>query len=206
MICRYCEIIHSFDVHYPLRKAHRDTKTDCPRCDWHWRFICSVCGRPRHFNGITWCEETRSFTCISCAKSHRVVRRKFWKWKYYYTIECAACGKRHPALDRLEFLGVHPWQLHPGMQTKIDGLDPTAEQEKLWRARRIHPLKKARISEEQISRAWDKVAEEWTRRYDEQGDINRRSIVDRRFFGLQARSRAYPYWMQDVETAISADC
>ncbi len=183
MICKYCEIIHSFDVHYPLRKAHRDTRSDCPRCDWHWRFICSVCGKPRHFNGITWCEETHSFTCISCAKSHRVVRRKFWKWKYYYSIECAACDKRHPALDRLEFLGIHPWQLHPDMQRKSEGLDLKTEQQKLWISE-FHPLKKARISEEQISRAWDKVAEEWTTRYDEYGDINRRCIVDPTIFRL----------------------
>jgi len=177
MICKYCEVIHFFDADYPLREAQKDLKSDYPRCDWHWRFVCSVCGKPRHFDGITWCDETQSFTCINCAKSHRVVRRGFWKWKYYYNIECARCGKRHPALDYLEFSGRHPWQLHPDMQKRSEGLDQKNEPQRLW-ASEFVPLEKVRVSEEQISEAWDRVADEWTRHYDEFGDVSRRYIID----------------------------
>ena len=177
MNCRYCEIIHSFDADYPMRRATRDNKGGFPRCDWHWRFICSFCGKPRHFNGITWCEETQNFTCISCARSHRLDRREFWNWKYYYTIECAKCSERHPALDYLEFLGKHPWQLHPALRKRSEGLDPETEPQKLWVSEFV-PLKKAAVTEEDISRAWDKIADEWIGYYDEYGDVNRRYILD----------------------------
>jgi len=69
------------------------------------------------------------------------------------------------------------------MQERGEGLDPKNEQQKLW-VSEFHPLEKARISEEQISRAWDKVADEWTRRYDEHGDVNRRYITDPTIFRL----------------------
>jgi hypothetical protein len=55
--CRSCQLIRSFDGGYPLRKATKEFESDCPRCDWHWRFICSVCGRPRQLNDMTWCEK-----------------------------------------------------------------------------------------------------------------------------------------------------
>ncbi len=145
--------------------------------------MCSVCGKPRHFNGITWCKTTQSFTCISCAKSHRVVPRRFWKWTYYYAIECSACGKRHPALDYLEFLGKHPWQLHPNMQKTKEGLDLESTQQRLWITEFV-PLRKGVISEKQISQAWDKLADKWTGKYDEYGDINRRYIIDPAIFRL----------------------
>jgi len=182
MICRYCKIINSFDSSYPLREANRDVKSDYPRCDWHWRFLCSVCGKPRHFNGITWCDETKRFVCILCAKSHRVVRRKFWNWKYYYAIECDACGRRHPAIDYLEFLGRHPWQLYPEMQKRHEGLDGETELQKV--ASTYVTLKKGVISEEQISQAWDKVADKWSSGYTGYGDLNRKYVVDPVIFRL----------------------
>lgn len=182
MICKYCQIIHSFDGSYPLREATRDVKSDFPRCDWHWRFVCGVCGRPRHFNGITWCETARRFICISCADSHRALRHKFWRWKYYYAIECDACGKRHPALDYLEFLGEHPWQLHSHMQKRREGLNCET---KIQKSESVFiPLMKADINDQQISKAWDKVADQWSIRYTEYGDINRQYIIDPAIFRI----------------------
>jgi len=144
--------------------------------------MCTICGRPRHFNGITWCEETQRFICWSCAKNHKVVHRKFWKWKNYYAIECDACSKRHPALDYLEFLGEHPWQLHPNMQKKREGLDPETE---LQKSTSVYvPLKKGVISEKQISEAWNKLADRWSNSYTEYGDTNRRFIIDPAIFRL----------------------
>jgi hypothetical protein len=120
--------------------------------------VCSVCGRSRHFNGITWCEKTQRFVCISYAKSHRTLRRKFWKWKYYYAIECDACGKRHSALDYLEFLGKHPWQLRSYMQKQREGLD---HETKIQRTESVFvPLMDADINDKQISKAWDTVADQ----------------------------------------------
>ena len=176
MICKYCQLICTFDVNYPLREASRDINSDFPRCDWHWRFVCSVCGRPKHFSGITWCEKTRRFICLSCAKSYKVIRKDFWDWKYYYAIWCDVCGEYHPALDYLEFLGKHPWQLHPDMESKREGLDSSTE---LLKVKSIHfPLKKGVISEEEIPKAWDKVADRWCSRYSEYGDSNREFVID----------------------------
>lgn len=141
----------------------------------HWRFVCSACGKPRHFNGMTWCEESRRFVCIRCAKSHTVVRRKFWNWKYYYTLQCSFCRKYHPALDYLEFIGKHPWQLKPQMQKHKTGLDPTCELKQI--TDEYVPLKKA-VSEAQITRAWDTFAHEWADSYNEYGDLNRQYVID----------------------------
>ena len=175
MICKYCRLIHSFDVGYPLREASRDINSGFPRCDWHWRFVCSVCGKPRHFSGVTWCDKTRKFICIRCA-SYKVVRRDFWNWKYYYAIWCDFCGEYHPALDYLEFLGEHPWQLHPNMEKRCEGLDRNAE---FHRVESVYiPLESCVISEEEISKAWDKVADSWISQYSEYGDLNRRFVID----------------------------
>ncbi len=182
MICKYCQIIHSFDEHYDLREASRDIKGDFPRCDWHWRFVCSICGRPRHFNGIAWCETTKRFVCLSCAKRHKFAKQKFWKWIGYYAIECDACGEYHPALDYLEFLSKHPWQLHPSMQKKRAGLDPESE---LPQPTSFYiPLKQADITDRQISKAWDKLAEKWNDFSKDQGDFNRQYIVDPAIFHM----------------------
>jgi ubiquinone/menaquinone biosynthesis C-methylase UbiE len=182
MICKYCQIIHSFDKNYPQREATKDVNSDYPRCDWHWRFVCSICGRPRHFNGITWCEKTRRFICLSCAKSHRIVRRKFWNRKLYYTLECDVCSAYHPALDYLEFSGKHPWQLHPKMQKSKEGLDPETI---LQMKEAIYvPLKKQVVNDKQIAQAWDKLADKWSCWYTEYGDINRRYIIDPAIFRL----------------------
>jgi len=181
MICKYCQIIHSSDDSYPLHEATRDIKNEYPRCDWHWRFVCSICGKPRHFNGITWCKETQKFICISCTKSHKIVHRKFWKWTYYYVIECDACNEYHPALDYLEFLGKHPWQLHPDMQKRLEGLD---HETALPKSTPTFSLEKELISEKQISQAWDKVADKWISGYTEYGDSNREHVIDPAIFRL----------------------
>jgi len=182
MICKHCQQIHLFDDDYQLREATRDLESEYPRCDWHWRFLCSICGRPKHFNGITWCEETRRFVCLSCAKSHKIVRGKFWKWKYHYAIECENCKEHHPALDYLEFLGKHPWQLHPDALKRQEGLN--LETELPGPTSFYYPLKKGVVTEDQISQAWDRLAEKWNRGYTEYGDTNRKYIIDPAIFRL----------------------
>jgi hypothetical protein len=181
MICEYCRSIYAVDNSYPLREATKDVNSDYPRCDLHWRFVCSVCGKPRHFNGVTWCEKGREFVCIRCAKSHKTVRRKFWNWKYYYALECSLCGKHHPALDYLEFVGKHPWQLNPDMAKQKKGLDSATEYKQILAA--YVPLEQA-VSEGQISQAWGRFAHEWADGYTEYGDLNRQHVVDPVIFRL----------------------
>lgn len=119
---------------------------------------------------------------MSCAKSHKVVHRKFWNWKHYYSIECGVCGEHHPALDYLEFLGKHPWQLHPDVLKKRKGLDPET---KLPAGTSLYfPLKKGVVTEEQISQAWDKLADKWNSGYTEYGDMNRKYVIDPAIFRL----------------------
>lgn len=102
---------------------------------------------------------------------------------YYYAIECAACGERHPALDYLEFVGKHPWQLRLDLCRRREGLDHKTEPQALWTSEFV-PLEKTTVTDEQISEAWDRVADEWTRHYGEHGDINRRYIIDPVIFKL----------------------
>jgi len=182
MICWYCQEIHSVDENHKLLEASREVEGDYPRCDWHWRFVCSICGRSKHFNGVTWCEATRRFICLSCARRHRFVKHRFWKWIGYYSFECDVCGEYHPALDYLEFSGKHPWQLHLEMQKKRTGLDPESE---LPEPTSFYiPLKQARITDGQISKAWDKLAERWNNFTMDQGDFNRQFIIDPTIFRM----------------------
>jgi ubiquinone/menaquinone biosynthesis C-methylase UbiE len=85
-------------------------------------------------------------------------------------------------LDYLEFLGKHPWQLHPDMQERLKGLD---RETVLSGATSFYvPSEKAAISDEQISQAWDKLADKWSSSYMEYGDFNRQYIIDPAIFRL----------------------
>jgi len=180
MICKYCELIHSRDESYPLREARRDLNSDFPRCDWHWRYVCNICGKPSHFNGVTWCEKTKKFVCLGCsrtrARDHRLLKGEFWNWDTYYVMGCPYCGERHAALDRLEFQGKHPWQLHPEMPSKRIGLSDEKEC--------TRPLIRNFLSEdniitdEMVGEAWDRIADVWHSGYNEFGDVNRQYVID----------------------------
>lgn len=186
MICRYCDSIHSKDVSYPLKEATRDQESDFPRCDWHWRYVCDICGRPRHFNGITWCEESKRFICISCGGDHRLLEGDFWNWGTYYAIGCLYCGERHPALDRLEFQGEHPWQLHPEMLRKLAGLSEEKDSKSYIAERRLLPEGEV-VSDETVGEAWDRVVDRWSKGYTEFGDVNRRYVIDPALLGILGR-------------------
>jgi ubiquinone/menaquinone biosynthesis C-methylase UbiE len=182
MICRYCKLIHSRDKSYPVKNATRDIKGDFPRCEWHWRYICDICGIPRHFNGITWCEKTKKFICIKCGEGNRLIVGRFWAWDTYYLVTCPYCKKRHPTLDKLESEGNHPWQLNHELYKKRIGLSSERE---------ITPLltmdflsEDSVISDELIADAWNKIADKWFERYTEYGDINRQYIIDPVIFKL----------------------
>lgn len=92
------------------------------------------------------------------------------------------CSEYHPALDYLEFSGGHPWQLHPNMEKKQVGLDHETELPES--ASTYFPLKKVAISDEQISQAWDRLADKWSSSYIEYGDFNRKYVIDPAIFRL----------------------
>ena len=177
MICRYCELIHSKDEAYPLREATRDLNSDFPRCDWHWRYVCDICGKPRHFNGTTWCEKAEKFICINCGRDHRFPKGEFWNWNAYYAIGCPHCDERHPALDRLEFQGEHPWQLHPEMLRKSVGLSDENDTKSYGVIRRFLPEGEV-VSDELVGKAWDRGADMWYSRHTDFGDLNRQYVID----------------------------
>ena len=177
MKCKYCQTIQSTDKKYPVKEATFDLNSNYPRCNLHWRFICHSCGRPTHFNGITWCEETKHFICIRCGVDHRAIHEPFWNWEYYYVIDCENCGERHPALDRLEFERKHPWQLHPTMKKNRTGVSREPTIEPLITSSFIHE-KNNHITDEEIAQQWNGIAEKWVARYTEHGDINREHVID----------------------------
>ncbi len=124
---------------------------------------------------MTWCAETKQFVCITCGINHRFIREPFWQWDGYYAIGCEACGVRHPALDRLEFQGDHPWQLHPKMRKTRAGLSP--EKDIHIPSRRVLPPGE-QVSEKEIAAAWDSIADHWLSMTGEFGDVNRQYVID----------------------------
>lgn len=181
MICKYCELIHSVDSEYPLREASRDLDSDFPRCDLHWRYVCDDCGKPTHFNGVSWCESSRRFVCLRCARTnlqgHRLQKGQFWIWDTYYAIGCIHCGDVHPALDRLEFSRKHPWQLHPQMLEERIGSSEEKDTSVHREVRRI--LSETHVvTDEMVGQAWDKGADLWYSAYGEFGDMNRQYVID----------------------------
>jgi len=187
MICKYCELIHSRDESYPLREARRDLNSDFPRCDWHWRYVCNICGKPSHFNGVTWCEKTKKFVCLGCsrtrARDHRLLKGEFWNWDTYYVMGCPYCGERHTALDRLEFQGEHPWQLHPEMLRENVGLSDEKDTDRYVAAHHFLPENDI-VSEGMVGKAWDRVADKWFGGYTEFGDMNRQYLIDPAIFRI----------------------
>jgi len=105
------------------------------------------------------------------------VKGKFWVWDTFYVIECSYCGKWHPTLDRLEFLGEHPWQLHPEMLTAKRGLSDEKDLSKYGAIRQFFPEDYV-VTDEMVGEAWDRVADLWFGGYSEFGDVNRQYVID----------------------------
>lgn len=187
MICKYCELIHSEDQSYPLREATRDLNNDFPRCDWHWRYVCDVCGKPSHFNGITWCEASKKYVCLRCARTHarghRLLKGRFRIWDTYYVIGCIYCDEGHPALDRLEFEEKHPWQLHPQMVEEKRGLSEEKDTSKHRVVRKFFSEDHI-VTDEKVGEAWDRVADLWFNGYGQFGDMNRQYVIDPAIFRI----------------------
>jgi len=174
-VCLYCRTIRSHRRGYPVRAATRALRTSVPRCDLHWRFVCAVCGRSRHFNGMSFCDGESKFFCIGCAPEHRVSRRRFWSWAYSYRLRCPWRTEAHAGLDRLEFEGRHPWQVRPSWSRRRTGLDSQRAVAPRW-SFRIVPSD--RIRDADVRKGWDRAAAWWVPRYTEKGDLFREWILD----------------------------
>src|SRR5881396_3505054 len=109
--CRYCIRIREHDPEYRTRRATHVRESTFPRCDFHWRFVCDECGQSRIFHGVAYCPRRDALVCVECSPEQRAVRRRFWGWSYYFSLRCPWHAGFHPALDRLEYEGRHPWQL-----------------------------------------------------------------------------------------------
>ena len=173
--CRYCTLIREHASGYKLRPARHALDTSFPRCDLHWRFVCGVCGKPRHFNGVAFCGRRQAFFCLACAAEHPADSRRFWGWTDSYRLRCPWQEESHPTLDRLEFEGRHPWQLRLAWARTKRGMSPVEEIPDRW-AFRVAPMKG--ITDEAVRQGWDDVAAWWVSRYTAKGDINREWVID----------------------------
>ena len=181
--CRYCEEIHLVDLRYRLKPARHDVDSSFPRCDIHWRFVCDSCGRSHHFNGVAWCPNGRQFFCIASARRHRAVRKPFWRWKYYYALGCPTCGRDQAAFDRLEYERKHPWQRSAALARAKRGLSPEEEIVPPWSSK-VLPPDEDDVSDRTISAQWDALADWWSSGYAEEGDTNRRYVIDPALFRI----------------------
>ncbi len=173
--CRYCEMIRGRSRQYRGKPARHALDSTHPRCDLHWRFVCAVCGGARHFNAIGFCPREEAFFCLGCAPEHRADNREFWAWPYAYRLRCPWREEWHPALDRLEYEGRHPWQARPSWGRARRGMARSEEIPDRWLFR-AGPMEG--ITAADVRRGWDDIATWWVSRYSSKGDVNREWVID----------------------------
>lgn len=174
-LCRYCLRIRAHDRRHRARRATHAQASGFPRCDFHWRFVCDVCGEARIFHALAYCPRTDKTICVDCSPEQRTVHRPFWGWSYYYSFRCRWHAGFHPGLDRLEREGRHPWQLRVSDLRRQRWMSRSEVLPDRWTSR-VGPI--ARVSDATVRRGWDEVASWWVRRYTEKGDINREWVID----------------------------
>jgi len=181
--CRYCREFHNYDPAYPRRRARHNLDTDYPRCHRHWRYVCDLCGQPSHFNGLTWCSEAGKLTCLHCATVYRQVNEPFWGWDCYWDITCPHCGASHPALDRLEYEGCHPWQVLPGAERRRLGLSQDTDFRGVFWSEHFR-FDEGTPDDETMAAQWNVVAPHWDARYGEEGDRWRVYLLNSALLGI----------------------
>jgi 2-polyprenyl-3-methyl-5-hydroxy-6-metoxy-1,4-benzoquinol methylase len=185
--CFYCSEYAKIAKDYPINPASNDEKSFTPRCTLHWKYQCSKCGELRHFNGIAWCPDCKTFTCLGCV-DEKMVRKEFQIYDYYYNIPCEKCGNFNPALDFAEYDGIHPVQsgdIQPGEDivvwtpTSKDEIKSKEFPQKAWGLQRVLSLGKhpkferlESLSEYTPKSTWDAGAPTWVSFYGEGGDYH----------------------------------
>lgn len=185
--CFYCSEYAKIAKDYPINTASNDETSFTPRCSLHWKFHCSKCGELRHFNGIAWCPDCQTFTCLGCV-DEKMVRKEFLIYDYYYTIPCDSCGKFNPALDFAEYDGIHPFQsgdLQPEdnialwTPTSTDDFESQQFPHKAWGLQRVLSLgwhgqwqRLESLNGYSIKALWDAATPTWVSFYGEGGDYH----------------------------------
>jgi transcription elongation factor Elf1 len=114
--CFYCTEYAQVVRDYPVNRASHDRTSLTPRCQLQWKYECGRCGEETHFNGVAWCPDCKTFTCVHCSDEF-MHKEEFLIYDYYYIIPCHECGTVNPALDYAEYTGSHPVQTG-ALQTK----------------------------------------------------------------------------------------
>src|SRR5207245_11502610 len=99
----YCDQIRERDPAYRPRRATHALGSPFPRCDYHWRFVCDCCGRPRIFHGIAYCPCRDAMVCVECSSAERVVLLRFWALSLYFSIWCSCDTCFYQALARIAY-------------------------------------------------------------------------------------------------------
>ncbi|MHA1397469.1 MAG: class I SAM-dependent methyltransferase [Candidatus Heimdallarchaeaceae archaeon] len=191
-VCYYCNEYHKMINQYPLNFATHHEDQFTPRCNLHWKYQCSQCGKMIHFNGISWCSECKEFTCVSCAEE-KLVRKNFLIYNYYYSIPCKTCGKQNPTLDFAEYNSSHPYQTgdiipEEDVVVWLPIFEETSEEVHIphssWGIQRVLTLgglpKMERVETNEgytPQEAWDNLAHEWGKSWPEEGDFNHKYII-----------------------------
>ena len=182
MSCLYCEQIHDNDPSYIMRESEFDLGKDWSRCPRHWRYVCSICGKPNHFQATFFCPDDEEFICDRCSKGSKTVDGEFWGWSYYWEYLCPTCGGWHQSLDYLEHMGGHPYPDKPDWEEEMKGLSPEQSLPIKWPTQ--VEVSEEVITDEDVVRPWNENAEYWVSGYDEYGDRNRKYQSDPVLFEL----------------------
>jgi ubiquinone/menaquinone biosynthesis C-methylase UbiE len=186
-LCFYCSEYAKIVKDYPINTASNDETSFTPRCSLHWKYQCNKCGELRHFNGIAWCPDCKTFTCLGCV-DEKMVRKEFLIYDYYYTIPCGTCGKCNPALDFAEYDGIHPFQsgdLQPEyiialwVSTSTNDIESQEFPHKAWGLQRVLSLgwygqwqRLESLNGHSIKSLWDAAAHTWVSFVGEDGDYH----------------------------------
>ncbi|MHA2358097.1 MAG: class I SAM-dependent methyltransferase [Candidatus Heimdallarchaeaceae archaeon] len=193
--CFYCSEYSKIASDYPVNFATQEKDNFTPRCFLHWRYTCSYCEKESHFNGIAWCSDCKTLTCLHCV-DEKMVRKNFLIYDYYYDIPCKECGKRNPALDFAEYNGSHPYQIgdlapkeeiviwmpiypekavtrsFPHSAWGLQRIQELGKLGKAWQVRRIGS--EGEITSKEI---WDSNAPEWGKIWSEGPDFYHENFI-----------------------------
>jgi len=104
-----------------------------------------------------------------------MIFESFWGFDYYYAIEVD--GEIIPCLDRLEFIGKHPFQssnrVNAWYPPELIGELPALQDLQTQRG----PNPTLGFSEDDVAERWNINADDWNATYTEEGDPRRRSLV-----------------------------
>ena len=179
--CFYCRHIRAHASGYRFRPARHAIGSMWPRCDWHWRFQCDLCGHARNFQGIAYCAHEQRYFCLDCSPEQRAQQGAFWGWPYYLRLRCPWRSETHGCLDRLEYDGRHPWQTDLDARRDKRGMSPAREIQERW-SLRVEPVEK--VTERVSRESWDASGTWWAGRYGVHGDVNREWVIDPALFRL----------------------